>query len=197
MHCPTYYHANQVSSSLSSRKSPRDKNTRGGPETRFISRHSLAHKLSRLPVNSLVDVLAVLASGTRNNETLEFVEAKSDIIDDGNATAILIPRQNEEDGENGCDAFCSRRTCGSGVCPISRRLKRSIFEFERADWEGSPDMLDQLNRTHAFQKRAFPAVNPQDPTSVENYLNARENTNGAVDLFGRTNGGEAFTSCAA
>lgn len=133
----------------------------------------------------LVDALAIIASGTLNQSSPAFIEARVDIINEGNATT-LFPRQAEEiePGVAGCNAVCAVSTCGTGLCPLT---KRGLEGFRGASWLASDDLLE-VNATKALHKRQFPDedLDLNDPTSIENYLRSREDTPGALDVLGRT-----------
>ena len=133
----------------------------------------------------LADALAIIASGTLNRSSEAFIDAKVEIIDEGNATS-LVPRQQPievEPGVAGCNVACTLSTCGAGVCPLT---KRGLGDFTSASWLNSDDSFD-VNKTAVLHKRQFPDVDLENPTSIENYLQARENTDGALDVLGRTN----------
>lgn len=130
-----------------------------------------------------VDALAIVASGTFNLSSSAFIEAKVEVLNERNATT-LVPRQVEEvePGIAGCNAVCSVSTCDTGLCPL---IKRGLEDFTGASWLGSDSPLE-LNVTRLLHKRQFPDVDLDDPTSIENYLDARENTIGALDVLGQT-----------
>lgn len=133
----------------------------------------------------LADALAIIASGTLNRSSEAFIDAKVEIIDEGNATS-LVPRQQPEEvepGVAGCNVACTLDTCGTGVCPLT---KRGLGDFTSASWLTSDNSF-RVNTTAGLHKRQFPSVDLDDPTSIEQYLQARENTAGALDVLGQTN----------
>lgn len=137
-------------------------------------------------------MLAVIASGTRDNESTVFLQAEAEIIAEGkqfrNISTPLVIRQEEGGGldEDSCKTLCS--CSASGFCGENPGRKRSAWSGSGVLGKSNVEVDVSGNVSHSLEGRAFPPLDTNDGVAISNYLEDREVRRAGVFGLTRTQG---------